>query len=116
MRDPSRGQPPPPLAPALPALLLLDGSLGGRHRLEPLVGDRLSAVHRQSVRAFGEPGLRSLERGELLAKVLVTAFVKLVLVEVLGPLVAGLDLLVALQRTFGVRGQRLLDACSLPGE
>jgi predicted ATPase/DNA-binding NarL/FixJ family response regulator len=46
----------------------LDGQLGGRVRLEALVGDRLSAEHRPPVGAGFEPGEGPVDRAEPVAK------------------------------------------------
>src|SRR5688500_13673299 len=48
--------------PALGCGRLLDGQLGQRVGLQPLVGDRLAAAYRPAVAAGGKPGLGPLER------------------------------------------------------
>src|SRR5881392_2433374 len=60
---------------ALEAALFLDGALGERVRLEPVVGNRVAALDREAVFAVGEPLLRALERGELVAQLLAQALV-----------------------------------------
>jgi hypothetical protein len=60
-------------------------------RLEPLVGNRLAAFDREAVRARGQARLGSLDRRQLLAQLLLAAFVELVLVEV-GCEVGGIEL------------------------
>src|SRR5947207_4944915 len=56
-----------------------DRQLRGRDRLEALVGDGRSALHRTTVRARREALLSSLDGGELLLEILSPAFVQLVL-------------------------------------
>src|SRR5512132_1446754 len=48
--------------PALGCGRLLDGQLGQRVGLQPLVGDRLAAADRPAVAAGGKPGLSPLQR------------------------------------------------------
>ena len=76
------------------AILLLHGPLSSRARLEPPVRDRLAALDREPVRAVGQPGFGALHGGQLLEQILPAARVELVLVEVLGVLVAGLESIV----------------------
>jgi hypothetical protein len=97
--------------------LLFDRPLGRRPGLEAAVRDRLTALHREAVGALGQAGLGALHGGQLLAQILHPPSVELVLVEVLGVLVAGLALVVGVQRTVVLqRRQRLLDAGPLGGE
>src|SRR5262245_15839763 len=79
------------LTPSRP--LLLDGQLGGRSRLETLVGNRQSTFDGQPIRAGSKTVLGALDSCQLLAQILLTALVELVLVEV-GRLVAGVEVLV----------------------
>jgi len=62
--------------------LLVDRPLGGRQRLEALVGDRLAALDREPVRSGRKAGLGPLEGRKLLAEIVLQAFGELVLLEV----------------------------------
>src|SRR3954447_10679608 len=101
-------------AAALVPRLLLDGALRRRVGLEAGIGNRLATLHREPVRAVGQPLLGPLHRRELLAQAVGQAFVAFVLVQV-GTgvpevLVDVRELVVGLAREFG---QRLLDPIAL---
>jgi hypothetical protein len=67
-----------------PRALLVGGQFGRRERLETLVRNRLTTLDRKTVRAGGETFFGALDRGELLAEILLQALVELVLVEIGG--------------------------------
>ena len=97
--------------------LLLDGQLGRRERLEPLVGDRLAALHREPVGARRQPRLRALDGGKLRGQVLLSRVVEAAFVEVLGVAFARFVLLgVAFGLAFAQSGERLLDTLALSFE
>ena len=99
------------------ALLLGEGQLGGRERLEALVRNRLAALCRDAVGPGLEPRLRPFDRLEPRFQVLAAAGVELVLVEALGVEVSGLDPVVALLGAAALqRGDLLLDQLALAGE
>ena len=67
---------------ALEPLLLRRGPLRGWERLEPLVGNRLATLERHAVCPRSQSLLRSLDGGELIAKIGLQTLVELVLIEV----------------------------------
>src|ERR1700683_5262995 len=74
---------------ALAQPLLLHGQLGGGHRLQALVGDRLAAWHSQPVDPAVQARFGALERRQLDGEILGQSSVELTLVEVLRAHVAG---------------------------
>src|SRR3954451_3142627 len=111
------GQTARPASAGTAARLLFDGALGQRGGLEPRVGDRIPAHHREPVGPGLQPRLGPLERRELVLVVLGAAGVELVLVEPLVGLVTGLDLVVGLLGLLlsEIR-ERALDALPLLGQ
>ena len=96
---------------ALPAALLLHLAFGPRHRLEPLVGDRLAARDREAVGALLQAALGALDRRQDLVQLLSKRLVALGLLELL-PAVAEVLRIVG-SRLVAQRRQGLLDPASL---
>ncbi|MDQ3866921.1 MAG: hypothetical protein M3304_08855, partial [Actinomycetota bacterium] len=98
--------------------LLLDRPLGRRLGLEALVGDRKAAFDGQAIRTGGQPLLGTLDRSQLVAKVVEAAGAKLVLVKI-GGLVG--EVLIAVRElavfsSLAELGELALDARSLRRE
>src|SRR3954451_20142530 len=110
-RDPSPGA---GRSPARGSLLLLDGALGGRERLEAPVRDRVAALHGEPVRAVDKPCLGALEGRDLVPEVPGAARVELLLVEGLRAPLSKLVLVAGLVAP--ELGDRLLDPVALARE
>jgi hypothetical protein len=100
--------------PALGGGLLLDGQLGQRVGLQPLVGDRLAAADRPAVAAGGQPGLGPLQRRPPCSQELVDGQAGLLGVAPVGVV----DFIAKLGRRWftGRSLQQLLEPVSLAGE
>jgi len=97
--------------------LLFYGALRSRHSLEPRVRNWFAAFDRQTVCAGCQPRLGTFNSPKLYAEILGSSGIELILIEVLGIPIAGLDAIGRLERTASLKSdERLLDACALSGK
>src|SRR5260370_4165308 len=105
------------LSAALVARLLFGRALGGRHGLEPFIGDRLPALDREPVRSLRKPFLRALERSQRDSPIVGETLVQFVVVQVrrlVGQVCVGRCRLIALARR--EPAEAVLDPLTLAGE